>query len=218
MRSGSVVLKRSSRVTFARRTRVLDDRQRPVAPDARFSATEAQSLAARKRLEEAGAGAAKAMEILASSGTKPACQLAFAALAGDDRYELGKLRAKQDRLGLGVITSWTEEKISQTETPQGLKDFIEDKLLPKHHDQRLELDNLPLIRDQYFGEAVNTRALDGLSRYEVQLDRKFERTVSMLVKLQSLRRDAAREPLTLPSATSRREGRIDGDGSHARGL
>ena len=39
------------------------------------------------------------------------------------------------------------------------------------------------------GEAVDTQALEGLARYEVHLDRKLERTLTMLLKLQSLRSD-----------------------------
>jgi len=56
--------------------------------------------------------------------------------------------------------------------------------------RRRELENRPLILAQAFGEAVNPDRLVGLVRYEVHLDRKFERTVAVLLKLQELRRTA----------------------------
>lgn len=45
------------------------------------------------------------------------------------------------------------------------------------------------VRQQVFGDAIDPRDLEKLTRYEVHLDRKLERTLSMLLKLQSLRRD-----------------------------
>jgi hypothetical protein len=44
--------------------------------------------------------------------------------------------------------------------------------------------------EQAFGEAVEPQRLDRLARYEVHLDRKFERTVAMLLKLRELRATA----------------------------
>ena len=41
-----------------------------------------------------------------------------------------------------------------------------------------------------FGEAVNPYRLERLARYEVHLDRKLERMLAMLFKLQELRRAA----------------------------
>ncbi len=38
------------------------------------------------------------------------------------------------------------------------------------------------------GEALAVKAFEGLARYEVHLDRKLERTLAMLLKLQDLRR------------------------------
>ena len=51
-----------------------------------------------------------------------------------------------------------------------------------------ELENRPLIRAQAFGEALDPDRLDRLARYEVHLDRKLERILGMLLKLQDLRR------------------------------
>ncbi len=48
----------------------------------------------------------------------------------------------------------------------------------------------PLIQSQAFGEALDPHRLDKLARYEAYLDRKLERTLAILLKLQDLRRDA----------------------------
>lgn len=53
--------------------------------------------------------------------------------------------------------------------------------------KRLELESTEVIRDQSFGEAFNPSQLDGLVRYEIHLDRKLERMVSMLFRLKELR-------------------------------
>jgi hypothetical protein len=68
-----------------------------------------------------------------------------------------------------------------------LRRFIETELLPFLDDRRRELANRPLIRDQAFGEALDPDKLERLGRYEVHLDRKLERTLSMLLKLKQLR-------------------------------
>ena len=47
--------------------------------------------------------------------------------------------------------------------------------------------NRPLIREQAYGDAVNAEKLERLGRYEVHLDRKLERTLTMLIRLQDLR-------------------------------
>jgi hypothetical protein len=47
-----------------------------------------------------------------------------------------------------------------------------------------------VIRAQAFGEVSDPHRLERLARYEVHLDRKLERMLAMLVKLQGLRRAA----------------------------
>jgi hypothetical protein len=54
--------------------------------------------------------------------------------------------------------------------------------------RRRELENRNLIRAQAFGEALDLNYLEKLARYEVHLDRKLERILGMLLKLQDLRR------------------------------
>ena len=47
-----------------------------------------------------------------------------------------------------------------------------------------------LIREQAFGESLDPDKLERLGRYEVHLDRKFERMLSMLLRLKDLRQGA----------------------------
>ena len=69
-----------------------------------------------------------------------------------------------------------------------LKRFLETEVLPWYETRRRELASRPLIRQQAFGEAVDPDRLDRLARYEAHLDRKLERMMAMLFKLQELRR------------------------------
>jgi hypothetical protein len=56
--------------------------------------------------------------------------------------------------------------------------------------RRTELANRPLICAQAFGEALEPDRLERLGRYEVHLDRKLERMLTILIRLQNLRRTA----------------------------
>jgi hypothetical protein len=56
--------------------------------------------------------------------------------------------------------------------------------------RRKELANRPLIREQALGEALDPAKLEQLGRYEVHLDRKLERMLTMLLRLKELRRTA----------------------------
>jgi hypothetical protein len=89
--------------------------------------------------------------------------------------------------------SWGRDDYEEGQTPyradtESLKRFLEDEVLPWYEKRRQELDYRPLIRDQAFGEAVDPDRLERLARYEVHLDRKLERMLAMLFKLQGLRR------------------------------
>lgn len=75
-----------------------------------------------------------------------------------------------------------------TANAEGLHSFLEAKVLPWFDNRRKELANRPLIREQAFGEALDPDKLERLGRYEVHLDRKLERTLSMLLRLKDLRR------------------------------
>ncbi len=89
--------------------------------------------------------------------------------------------------------TWEPDDYGEDQTPyradaESLGRFIESEVLPWYENRRRELDQRPLIRAQAFGEAVDPHRLERLARYEVHLDRKLERTLAMLLKLQELRR------------------------------
>ena len=86
------------------------------------------------------------------------------------------------------------EDFDEGETPftpdaDGLRRFIERDLRPWYVQRRKELENRPLIRAQAFGQSLDPDKLSRLARYEVHLDRKLERTLAMLLRLQDLRRE-----------------------------
>jgi hypothetical protein len=50
-----------------------------------------------------------------------------------------------------------------------------------------EAECTPAIKVQTLGEGLQVHRLEKLNRYETHLDRKFERTLAMLLKLKDLR-------------------------------
>ena len=77
-----------------------------------------------------------------------------------------------------------------TADAEGLLRFLEGEVLPWFEGRKKELSNRPLIREQAFGEALDPDKLERLGRYEVHLDRKLERMLSMLLRLKDLRQGA----------------------------
>jgi len=76
-------------------------------------------------------------------------------------------------------------------TSEDLRRFL-TKVMPDYYKRVDLLVNHSSIMAQAHGESLDPERLDNLSRYEVFLDRKLERTLAMLLKLQALRR--ARDP------------------------
>jgi hypothetical protein len=76
-----------------------------------------------------------------------------------------------------------------TVTPdaEGLRRFLDGEVLPWFEGRKKELASRPLIRGQAFGESLDPDKLERLGRYEVHLDRKFERMLAMLLRLKGLR-------------------------------
>jgi hypothetical protein len=77
---------------------------------------------------------------------------------------------------------------------------LEDDALPFVDKRRRELEQ---AREQAFGEAIHPSSLLKYARYEVHLDRKFEKILAMLLKLQDLRR-AAGPMIMSPAKTSKK--------------
>ena len=69
----------------------------------------------------------------------------------------------------------------------GLTAFIVEHVAPFVHQQEKESRHHDAIVNQTIGEGLQAYRLEKLSRYETHLDRKFERTLAMLIKLKGLR-------------------------------
>lgn len=82
----------------------------------------------------------------------------------------------------------TDDRETYQPDAQSLQRFLGDEVMPWYRRRRRELENRKLIRAQAFGESLDPDRLEKLARYEVHLDRKLERILGMLLKLQDLRR------------------------------
>jgi hypothetical protein len=74
------------------------------------------------------------------------------------------------------------------ETAEGLDEFISKHLAPVCHQTEKEARHHDAIKAQALGEGLQAHRLEKLNRYETHLDRKFERTLAMLLKLKDMRR------------------------------
>jgi hypothetical protein len=81
-----------------------------------------------------------------------------------------------------------EDWRSYTADATGLAEYLEHSVLPNCRKQLGYVENRSVIRAQVLGEALDFDRLERVGRYEVHLDRKFERMLTMLLRLQSLRR------------------------------
>ena len=161
------------------------ERTLPVGPiidavTATPSAT-AKDLVEWKRRE---ASARNALEIL-SAGKAGAYEAALAELDEQTRTSWEQLAAELED---------TDEDKGQDEYGEPytagatrLAEYLEDSL-PGCARQLGYVENRSVIRAQVLGEALDLDRLEPLGRYEVHLDRKLERMLTMLLRLQGLRR------------------------------
>ena len=77
--------------------------------------------------------------------------------------------------------------LTYTATAEALLAWIRHHWREWFDDPLLELQYRDAIRDQAFGMAYATDELEVPARYEIHLDRKLERTLSMLIKLRDFR-------------------------------
>lgn len=88
---------------------------------------------------------------------------------------------------------WWREFVADEEYPEtahGLDEFIGTHLAPLCHQTEKEARHHDAIKAQALGEGLQAHRMEKLNRYETHLDRKFERTLAMLLKLKELRRGA----------------------------
>ncbi|MBI5815441.1 MAG: hypothetical protein HZB29_07505 [Nitrospinae bacterium] len=103
---------------------------------------------------------------------------------GANAYEKARRALQEDS------REWFDENVEDESCKadsEGLAGFIRESLLPFCYRQALEAKYQPAIRAQTLGEGLQVHRLETLNRYETHLDRKFERTLSMLLKLKELR-------------------------------
>jgi len=85
---------------------------------------------------------------------------------------------------------WWDDNVedeSYPATAEGLAQFIRETLEPVCYRMEREARFTPAIKAQTLGEGLQAHRLEKLNRYETHLDRKFERTLAMLLKLKDLR-------------------------------
>jgi hypothetical protein len=81
-------------------------------------------------------------------------------------------------------------KMPDIETLKSLQDYLKDDVLEPLYKKLGNLEGKDRLRQQAVGMAyIPDRKLQSLQRYEVTLDRLFERKLSTLVKLQDIRRN-----------------------------
>ena len=94
---------------------------------------------------------------------------------------------------VGNSAQWFVNNLDDGEveaTAESLAKFIDDDLLPFCRQMVVEVQSHEAIKAQTLGEGLQAHRLEKLNRYETHLDRKFERTLAMLLKLKELRRGA----------------------------
>jgi len=107
---------------------------------------------------------------------------------GDRAYD------KALRALLPDTREWWQEYVEDEEytaDATGLAAFITEHVTPLVYRQEKESRHHDAIVNQTLGEGLHAYKLEKLSRYETHLDRKFERTLAMLIKLKDLRTSRA---------------------------
>jgi hypothetical protein len=142
-------------------------------------ATAADTEEAIRELQELEAMTHRAIKLLGSESSD-AYQAALAALREDVRA------------GWATVLARGPDELEEGEEPatanvEGLRRFLEGEVQRWRVNRNNELAVRPQIREQAFGEALDPDRLERLARYEVHLDRKFERVLAMLLRLKDLR-------------------------------
>lgn len=98
----------------------------------------------------------------------------------------GAARRALETLPEAVSALWFEKE-RYGEAIYQVDRFLENEVLPHLAEEKRLLDNADLLRRQALGSAVSGLPFESIARYEAHLDRKFERTLSMLIKLKAMK-------------------------------
>jgi hypothetical protein len=115
---------------------------------------------------------------------------------GQDAYEGALAALRED------THSWWQDVLAGDEDDEAgeepwcteassLRRFLEAEVLPWYERRRRKIGQRPLIREQALGMAVAGAELERLGRYETHLDRKLQRLLGLLLRLQEVRRTIA---------------------------
>lgn len=102
---------------------------------------------------------------------------------GDAAYESALAALHESSRG------WWQQSLDDDEYPEtaeGLQEFIERDLEPVCVRCEAEARHHAAIKSRVLGAGFDVLRLQNLARYETHLDRKFERTLGMLVKLREM--------------------------------
>jgi len=98
--------------------------------------------------------------------------------------------AKARRALMADSRDWWDEHVEEESHPataEGLAEFIRETLEPICYRMEREARFTPAIKAKPWAKGLRAHLLEKLNRYETHLDRKFERTLAMLLKLKGLR-------------------------------
>lgn len=123
----------------------------------------------------------RALDILAAAQRNDAYEAALAALRQDSQDWWGRELARKPE-------EYEPNEQPYTADAASLQRFIDNEIMPWFAEKRRDLAERPQIQAQAFGESLDPDRLERLGKYEVHLDRKLERTLSTLIRLQELRR------------------------------
>lgn len=82
-----------------------------------------------------------------------------------------------------------EEDSDYKANAESLLKFLDEEVIPYFSQRLAVLQHHDAIMNLAYGKAIDVEKMNNLSRYEVFLDRKLERTLSMLLKLKDLRQE-----------------------------
>lgn len=139
----------------------------------------------------------------------PAEELAYLAQAGKSLAAINKVRdkvatAKDYATAKALIPAdlaeeyedeWVDMEVETDEgdpytykkDPEGLGFFLEDSVVPRLEARSLQHRYAQDIANQLQGQAFNPEKLELIGRYETTLDKKLERMLGMLLKMQEMR-------------------------------
>ncbi len=117
--------------------------------------------------------------------------LAILRAGKQDAYEraLGALHPGTREWWLETVEEWAEEPDPEDgATVESLTEWLQGEAILYFRREEVALVNRDMISEHALGEAMTANVFEKVARYEVHLDRKLERMLAMLLKLQDLRR------------------------------